>query len=179
MHQEDAALTLMRARTCPTHRAPMQRLITATPAGKELELDRCTECGAIWFDAGELEQLATHRALPAGPGFEHCCPSCSDPAKDPALGGSFAAARCNACQGTWLDGATVARLQGLPRPPDPNERPPELGFRCATCEARVPYAEGNVTASGLVCRACLKDSTGMRKVDDLGGVFEAVFRFLS
>lgn len=171
----------MRPRTCPTHRAPMQRLITATAEGKELEIDRCGECGSLWFDAGELEMLATHRALPAGPGFEHFCPSCSDPARDPSVGGNFAAARCNDCNGTYLDGATVARLHGerLPRPPDLTAKPKEIGFLCAGCEGRFPYAHGNVTASGLVCRQCLKEATTGTKADDLGSVFDAVFRFLS
>jgi Zn-finger nucleic acid-binding protein len=171
----------MRPRTCPTHRAPMQRLITATAAGKELEIDRCGECGSLWFDAGELEMLATHRAVAAGPGFEHFCPSCSDPTKDPAVGGQFAAARCNACDGTYLDGPTVTKLHGgrLPRPPDPAVPPAELGFLCAGCEVRFPYAHGNATARGLVCRACLKDTVGSKKADDLGGIFDAVFEFLS
>jgi Zn-finger nucleic acid-binding protein len=171
----------MRSRTCPTHRAPMQRLITATATGKELEIDRCGECGALWFDAGELEMLATHRALPAGPGFEHFCPSCSDPARDPSVGGNFAQARCNGCQGTFLDGPTVARLKSerLPVPPDANQKAQAIGFLCATCGARFPYAQGNVTASGLVCRACLGGPGTGRKTDDLAGIFEAVFRFLS
>lgn len=157
----------------------MQRLITSTPAGKELEIDRCGECGALWFDAGELQMLATHRALPAGPGFEHFCPSCADPAKDPAVGGQFAAARCNGCQGTFLDAATVARLadERLPQPPDA-AAPQAIGFLCAGCEGRFPYAAGNVAASGLVCRRCLKSAAG-RPPKNLGGVFEAVFRFLS
>ncbi|MDP1830136.1 MAG: zf-TFIIB domain-containing protein [Archangium sp.] len=170
----------MRARTCPTHRTPMQRLISSTPAGRELELDRCGECGGLWFDAGELELTATHRALPAGPGFEYFCPSCSDPARDPAVGGQFAAARCNACQGTWLDGPTVAALadQHLPRPPDASQKSPELGFLCAGCEARFPYEQGNITASGLVCRSCLK-SGAARAPKELGNTLDAVLRFLS
>lgn len=159
----------------------MQRLITTTSSGgKELELDRCGDCGGLWFDAGELEQLATHRALPAGPGFEHFCPSCSDPARDPAVGGQFAAARCNACQGTWLDGATVARLveERLPQPPEASSPAAEIGFLCAGCQARFPYAQGNISASGLVCRACLQ-SGAAHPPEELGSTFDAVLRFLT
>ncbi len=170
----------MRPRTCPTHRAPMDRLITNAANGRELEIDRCGQCGALWFDAGELEMLATHRALAAGPGFEHFCPSCSDPAKDPAVGGAFAAARCNDCQGTYLDGATVAKLKAerLPQPPEQLVSPAELGFLCAACEGRFPYADSNATAAGLVCKGCVKGAVGARE-KDLRDVFDAVFRFLS
>lgn len=172
---------MMRPRTCPTHRAPMQRLITATAAGKELEIDRCGECGSLWFDAGELQMLASHRALPAGPGFEHFCPSCSDPSRDPAVGGTFSAARCTRCDGTFLDGPTVARLHGerLPQPPDASARSQELGFLCAKCEGRFPYSQGNAIAHGLVCRSCLKGAVGSPTATGLEGVFDAVMRFLS
>lgn len=169
----------MRPRTCPTHRAPMQRLIATTSAGQALELDRCADCGGLWFDAGELELLATHRALAGGPGFEHFCPSCADPAHEPAVGGQFAAARCNGCQGTWLDGATVAGLDArLPRPPDASQKPSELGFLCAGCDERFPYEQGHVSASGLVCRPCLKGGTA-RPPQALGSTFDAVLRFLT
>lgn len=158
----------------------MQRLITTTTDGQDLELDRCPECGGLWFDAGELELLATQRALPAGPGFEHFCPSCADPAREPAVGGQFAAARCNGCKGTWLDGPTVEGLtnERLPHPPEAPRAPPELGFRCAGCGERFPYAEGNVSASGLVCRTCLK-SGAARPPKELGGVLDAVLRYLT
>lgn len=169
---------MMRPRTCPTHRVPMQRLIATSANGKELELDRCGECGSLWFDAGELEQLATHRALDAGPGFEHFCPSCSDPARDPSVGGSFAAARCNACHGTYLDAATVAGLEGLPRLPDA-EWAGQVGFVCAECEGRFPYVQGNLTARGLVCGGCVKDAVRVPRPAELGGLFAAVFKFLS
>ena len=158
----------------------MQRLITSAPGGKELELVRCGECGGLWFDAGELEQLASHRALPAGPGFEHFCPSCSDPARDPAVGGQFAAARCNACQGTWLDGRTVGRLveEHLPQPPDASSRPAAVGFLCAGCQTRFPYAEGNISARGLVCRECLQSGPA-HPPKELGSTLDAVLRFLT
>ena len=157
----------------------MQRLITSTSGGKELELDRCGECGGLWFDAGELELLATHRALPAGPGFEHFCPSCSDPTRDPGVGGQFAAARCNACSGTWLDGATIKGLvhERLPQPPDAQETPPSIGFLCASCEERFPYEEGNITARGLVCLPCLEDGKPLAP-QALGSTLDAVLRFL-
>ena len=156
----------------------MQRLITSTARGKDLELDRCGECGGLWFDAGELELLATHRALPAGPGFEHFCPSCSDPTKDPGVGGQFAAARCNTCSGTWLDGATVKGLERLPQPPDASEERAAIGFLCASCEQRFPYEEGNITARGLVCPPCLKDGKPLAP-QALGSTLDAVLRFLT
>lgn len=171
----------MRARTCPTHRTAMHRLIARSASGHELELDRCGDCGALWFDAGELEQLDRFRARPAGPGFERVCPSCSDPEKDPAVGGAFTAAQCTSCQGTFLDAATVAKLASdrLPRLPEAKRSAAELGFRCAECEQRFPYSESTAVARGLVCKGCAKQAVGVAKKPELRGVFDAVFDFLT
>lgn len=170
----------MRARTCPTHRAPMHRLIARSASGTEIELDRCGDCGALWFDAGELEQLDRFRARPAGPGFDRICPSCSNPDLDPAVGGHFTSAQCGSCQGTFLDAATVAKLasERLPRLPEAKRSAGELGFVCASCEQRFPYAEANAIARGLVCRDCAKGEGGAKK-PELRGVFDAVFDFLT
>ena len=163
----------------------MQRVMTTTPAGKDLEIDRCGECGALWFDAGELELLATQRALPAGPGFEHFCPSCAEPAREPAVGGSFASARCTRCGGTFLDAATVAKLSAgkLPHVPEAAQTPRQIGFICGRCEGRFPYAEANATALGLVCRECVKHSPGpgqsAAEAREFGNLLDAVFRFLT
>ena len=88
------------------------------------------------------------------------CAVCPGPPAEP-FASQFAAARCNGCQGTWLDGATVAGLDGrLPRPPDASQKPREIGFRCAGCDERFPYEHGHGSASGLVCWPCLEVGTG-------------------
>jgi hypothetical protein len=66
----------------------------------------------------------------------------------------------------------------LPQPPDATQKPPEIGFLCAGCQERFPYEAGNVSASGLVCRPCLKSGTA-RPPRPLGSTFDAVLRFLS
>jgi Zn-finger nucleic acid-binding protein len=174
----------MRARTCPTHRSPMQRVILTTGAEKDVEIDRCGDCGALWFDAGELEQLTSARAVAAGPGFEHVCPSCSDASKDPVVGGVYASARCSSCDGTFLDAATVSKLGSdqLPQLPEAKDERP-LSFVCGQCEKQFPYGEARSTALGLVCAKCLAGlKEGGRKplgARELGGVFDAVLRFLA
>ena len=41
---------------CPKCRSEMQELTTTTLQG-EVTIDRCTECGGLWFDHGEAEIL--------------------------------------------------------------------------------------------------------------------------
>ena len=42
---------------CPKCRVPLQRVTF-----QEVHIDRCRSCHGTWFDAGELEQLATESA---------------------------------------------------------------------------------------------------------------------
>lgn len=40
---------------CPSCGSSME---TGTVCGGKIELDRCTDCGGFWFDAGELQTLS-------------------------------------------------------------------------------------------------------------------------
>ena len=40
---------------CPSCASAME---TGTVCGGKIQLDRCTDCGGFWFDAGELESLS-------------------------------------------------------------------------------------------------------------------------
>jgi DNA-directed RNA polymerase subunit M/transcription elongation factor TFIIS len=67
----------MAKRDCPDCRKRLQPFwMPASRIGGEVELDRCRECGGVWFDAGELTEASgkTVRA-PMGPSARNC-PSC-------------------------------------------------------------------------------------------------------
>lgn len=50
--------------------------LASSDGGPEIEIDRCGDCGALWFDAGELEMAANLHARPAPGESEHPCPVC-------------------------------------------------------------------------------------------------------
>lgn len=132
--------------------------ISASDGGTELEIDRCAECGALWFDAGELEMAANLHARPSAAESEHPCPVCSQQMRGANLPRGLFAHRCDSCRGTFLDGATVRALntEKLPRPPDARPKnQATVGFICARCSGKFPYAKGNATNKGLMCPGCV------------------------
>ena len=49
----------MTKRDCPDCRKRLQPFwMPASRIGGEVELDRCRECGGVWFDAGELTEAS-------------------------------------------------------------------------------------------------------------------------
>lgn len=171
-----------RSLKCPDDQAPMQPLFLA-PArgGSEIEVDRCLKCGALWFDAGELEILAGLDSRDTTAESTRACPVCHDPMADAALSQHSVGQRCDRCHGTYVDGKNVRRLRALslPRlvqtdkvaavparadaaktvetPAVPRRQ--MAGFVCAKCGGKFPYAEGNGTNKGLVCRGCVVNPT--------------------
>ena len=46
-------------RDCPDCRTRLQPFwVPARRLGDEVELDRCNDCGGVWFDAGELSDAS-------------------------------------------------------------------------------------------------------------------------
>jgi Zn-finger nucleic acid-binding protein len=157
----------------------MQQLfVAAKDGGTDVEVDRCAECGALWFDPGELEIIAELLARPVGGGSANPCPACREPMSLARVKGNLPAEKCAVCLGTFLSRATVLQLEALrlPRPPDARAQPPEVGFLCARCGGRFPYAQGNGTSLGLVCPGCVVNPrTGHLAPGErgtLGGEFE-------
>ena len=161
---------------CPDDAAPMQPLFFApAKGGVQVELDRCTRCGALWFDAGELEILAGLDSRDTDAESKRQCPNCQDLMADATLARDTVGQRCERCHGTFVDGKQVKRLRALSLPSlvqtDENEavvrrskpsadprktaKPNTIGFECAKCGGRFPFAEGNGTSRGLVCRGCV------------------------
>jgi len=148
----------MRARSCPLHPNAMDALfVAAMDGGSEIEIDRCSECGSLWFDAGELEVAANVHARPSSAESEFPCPVCQQRMRGASLPRGLDAHRCDSCQGTFLEGKTVAALgsEKLPRVPEQAAKRASVGFLCARCNQRFPFAKGNGTSIGLMCPDCV------------------------
>lgn len=90
----------------------------------EHEVDRCTGCGGIWFDKGELGSLLNHdtgkiRALLGGDDPEALDQKTGTCPRDRARMVRVTSARnrqviietCPTCQGIWLDGGEFERIK--------------------------------------------------------------------
>ncbi len=152
----------------------MQPLYLApAKGGLQVELDRCIKCGALWFDAGELEILAGLDSRDTHAESTRACPSCHEPMADAALAKDTLGQRCERCHGTFVDGKQMKRLRALSLPSlvktdevpkvvrrtKPAAQKKVVGFDCAKCGQRFPFAEGNGTNKGLVCRGCVVNPT--------------------
>lgn len=175
----------------------MQPLFVDRPGKPDVVLDRCALCGGLWFDFGEVEQVAGRE-----PAFERLdaaverrCPDCGLTLNAGLFPGAVPVEVCGACRGAWLDwedleslGAT--RLQRVAKPPPPSffeakEPPPEfyadktpeapiadhnrIGFDCAKCGKRTPYSQANGTSHGLVCSACTPQPSRLKPDTDPSG----------
>ena len=90
----------------------------------EFQVEKCPECGGVWFDAGELEEIFSReetkalRALGSKgidtSGKKAPCPVCGGegnmvPVK--SLEHGIRIDTCPVCYGKWLDGKELRRLQ--------------------------------------------------------------------
>ncbi|PIE17376.1 MAG: hypothetical protein CSA65_09090 [Proteobacteria bacterium] len=99
----------------------------------DLEIDACPQCGGIWFDRGELEQVAAESlggglgrldraggraptvaglCRPVGP-TPLRCPACGDPLINYVFidDEGLAVDICGLCEGIWLDEGELAAFQ--------------------------------------------------------------------
>lgn len=175
----------------------MQPLFVARPGGPDVPLDRCGDCGALWFDFGELE-AATGKPVAVElldrDGTTRRCPACRLSMAAALLPGAVPVETCTACRGLFLDFQDVAdlgsrRLAKAAKPPPAAKRyegldlpdetppPPVATFRCERCGKRAPYSEANGTASGLVCRACTPQIQPMPAGPDIIGSAKRMNRY--
>lgn len=107
------------AMPCPKCRAPMDALVV-----ESVEVDRCSRCRGLWFDAGELETLADVAiadSIDAGPTDDgerldnldnYDCPRCgagmksAQDSRRPDLKFEI----CGACDGAFLDAGEFSEL---------------------------------------------------------------------
>ncbi|MBW2524861.1 MAG: zf-TFIIB domain-containing protein [Deltaproteobacteria bacterium] len=165
-------------------------MLETTPQGSErsYRVDRCSGCGGLWLDQGELREICpTLSDLPErhleveclGARSTHLptCPRCS------ARPYSFRVVDleidcCTQCGGAWLD---EVEHEEIARGLDPSEQARPGRFqrdpyramrsaaqqgraRCARCSATEPLSETFMTAGGLICERCL--SAQLADLDD-------------
>ena len=94
---------------------------------QDIELDYCTICGGVWFDAGELELLIEAAGLgdlrsylesivnapeAASPEKKHKCPDCQQKMKKIYIDedNKILVDVCHVGDGIWLDGGEINHL---------------------------------------------------------------------
>lgn len=88
-----------------------------------IRLDRCSDCGGVWFDAGELEayRVSVNAGLNSGsvpqaifePNLElglEICPRCVSESLTVGTLGDHALRRCNRCAGVFVTSGTLAEF---------------------------------------------------------------------
>lgn len=98
----------MSATTCPGCTGVMKPL----QAGA-VELDRCTFCKGLWFDAGELEKVLGKKLSGAlgGEIRARMCPHCKVNLHAVTLG-EVQVDVCTTCRGVFLDSGELKALNG-------------------------------------------------------------------
>jgi membrane associated rhomboid family serine protease/Zn-finger nucleic acid-binding protein len=159
---ETAALTAPRAaRLCPRDRHPLKEQLL-----HGVQVDACHECGGVWLDKGEMEQISpgfvagSQKALQLGFPRAYAaqrCPGC----RGGLLPRFFARGRervevdiCVRCGGTWLDVIDMQQLNVL--------GPKRLGTGSGPEDrARRAAAAGTLTASAAAGGAAVKAERGV------------------
>ena len=136
---------------CPQCNTPMRPfMIQSRNPGIDVELDRCHNCGGVWFDSGELEIATGRSVIKSMRGSDRYCPRCFIPLLNAELTAGVAVEACRTCKGTYLDARdihTVTR-QAPARPPE------DVSFVCSFCNERKPFATAQPTPNGTECSDC-------------------------
>ncbi len=124
---------------------------------EDIELDYCTGCQGVWFDAGELELLLETMKLdtaelspdailnlPEAPSSEkkRRCPICGQKMKKAAIGRQpeILIDACKRGDGLWFDGGEVGQLvtqfAGAPSPPGEDSQGRVITFLGEVFKAR-------------------------------------------
>lgn len=148
----------MAQRDCPDCSTRMQPFwLPSKEEGDELELDRCNDCGGVWFDAGELA-VATRRSVTPGKArTDRQCPECAVPLHRGVLGKSVDVETCVECGGTFLE---ARDLDGLvqKKAKRATAAPGGTGFVCDECGERKPFSFARPTLTGMACASCVDTS---------------------
>jgi Zn-finger nucleic acid-binding protein len=124
---------------------------------KRVWLDRCPQCKAIWFDAGEPEATAGRdiRLEISTNETQSQCPVCVQPLCDATLA-SAPALGCTRCRGVHLAFKSLVAVSFREADDDdePTLRPPPL-FECVICKRTYSLDQGD----GVTCRACSPSAT--------------------
>jgi Zn-finger nucleic acid-binding protein len=125
----------------------------------ETEVDLCPDCGGLWLDAGELEQIVGMPVAPEVAGAQYRkCPHCLRPMKRVVLGGVHLE-RCALCEGFFLDAGELKQIaekfkkaRKVALPEAEAQAPRDLV--CAKCGGRFPREQLYAVPGGHICDTC-------------------------
>jgi Zn-finger nucleic acid-binding protein len=144
----------MSARRCPVCSEHLQAFwVPSRRTGEELELDRCHDCGGVWFDAGELAKASGRSVTVSAEPTDRQCPTCNVALMEATLTGGISVDSCATCRGTFLEARDMAALSSAS-----GSRPAVAGsgFVCEQCGERKPFSEAQPTLTGMQCEACVR-----------------------
>jgi Zn-finger nucleic acid-binding protein len=147
----------MSQRDCPDCGTRMQAF-WAPPrrGGEEIELDRCNECGGVWFDAGELLATSGRVATSTRDATDRLCPVCHVELELGRLNSGVEVETCPRCRGTFLEARDLEAIARRTPSRGTSAMKGGAGFVCEGCGERRPFSQGEVTLTGLECRACVE-----------------------
>ncbi len=93
--------------------------LQAIPVKKtSITIERCSECGGHWFDAGELDKILDDLAIKGLAVSKDCqesrrnCPKCAIPMFSFKYPQTYATIEmCKKCKGIWLDAMELEEIQ--------------------------------------------------------------------
>lgn len=149
----------MSARDCPDCDTRMQPfwLPSSKVEGAEVELDRCNDCGGVWFDAGELAEATRRAVTPGKQRTDRQCPECQVPLVRGVLAGGVDVETCAQCKGTFLEARDMDALTKRPAPKKTASAAGGTGFVCDGCGERKPFSLAQPTLTGMECDACVAE----------------------
>lgn len=129
------------SRWCPHCAQPLEAVLVNSPAGAEVELERCTSCGGFWGYRGRIQDHFGPNAqyqLVGGMTQRQCveCRILMTPAKLPA---GIDVEVCPACRGMFLDAEELAQVGTRPAartPKRPGLPQPARAARAVSAPAR-------------------------------------------
>ncbi|MEW6431709.1 MAG: zf-TFIIB domain-containing protein [Myxococcota bacterium] len=162
-------------RECPQCNTVMKPFtVQSRKPDVDVELDRCHNCGGVWFDAGELELATGRKVVKSSKPCDRFCPKCLIPLLNADLTTGVAVETCRSCGGTYLDAKDIATVTR-----DKPARPPEdVSFLCPTCKQRKPFASAQVTSVGSECMDCATKHGRAWKTGDSESMFGAFISWL-
>ncbi len=139
-------------RDCPDCLTRLQLFwVPSRVPGAEVELDRCNDCGGVWFDAGELFEASGRKVTAGETTTDRQCPACHVPLMEGELRGGVEVETCLECAGTFLE---ARDLEAIVKKSAPKAAPGGTGFVCDACHQRKPFSAAQATLTGLECQAC-------------------------
>ncbi|QSQ19114.1 zf-TFIIB domain-containing protein [Pyxidicoccus parkwayensis] len=175
----------MPPRACPFCHRAMQVLLHG-----RIELDRCLDCEATWFDRDELAPLAGASGAPALTRDQPVgrCPGCGGLLWSARVEGCELLA-CITCAGCIVSDNQLRRVrEGRRLQPGT----PRLQFVCVGCKDRYAFEKAERVTTGLACAHCAADlprwappaprvephAEGAPPASSSGGVFTSVVDIL-